>query len=82
MSDSRITVEWALRKVKVRPEVFLKSHNKEFDIGLTYLSRNALKFDTKKEAEDYARCLYQDTGVAWEPIAFTKEENDNAEKTF
>lgn len=75
MSDSRITVEWALRKVKVRPEVFLKSHDKEFDIGLTYLFRNALKFDTKKEAEDYARCLYQDTGIAWEPVAFTKEEN-------
>ena len=82
MSESRITVEWALRKVKVRPEVFLKSHNKESEICLTYLSRNALKFDTKKEAEDYARCLYQDTGVAWEPIAFTKEENNHAEKTF
>ncbi len=82
MSDSRITVEWALRKAKTRPETFLASHAKYAPYFFTYRPELSLKFDTKKEAEDYARCLYQDTGVAWEPIAFTKEENNDAEKTF
>ena len=77
MNGNTFKVEWGLRKVKVRPEVFLRSHDKDLSIGLTYLSRNALKFGTKKEAGDYARCLYQDMGVAWEPVAiFTAEESE------
>ena len=69
-------IKWILRKAKVRPCVYMRQHTKENQIELTYLPKRACRFDTKKEAMDYARCLYEDTGIAWEQEAIFLKEGE------
>lgn len=84
MSEKIIQIEWSLRKVKTLPSAFIRVATllPKKNPDITYLPEQAARFSRKKYAEDYARKLYAATGIAWEPIAFTREENDNAEKTF
>ena len=80
--DKPVKVEWILRKTGVRPFCYLMSHREEMTLEFAYLAAKAFRFSTKQGAQDYARCLYQDYGIVWEPEAIVTEENLNAEKTF
>ena len=78
------SIMWTLRKANTRPSAYIRVATllPKSSPDITYLPGQAAKFERKKYAEDYARKLYEATGVAWEPLATITEERNNAEKTF
>ena len=69
-------IKWIIRKAKVRPCVYMRQNPKENQVELTYLPKRAYRFETKQEAIDYSRCLYENTGIAWEQVAIFLKEGE------
>ena len=71
MEKTNAKVEWMLRKANTRPCAYIRNATlpPKRNPDITYIPDQAARFEIKKHAEDYARKLYDATGVAWEPIA-------------